>query len=74
MEKKKISLWPSGLTLFIFLVCAIIAWFDPTDRSTHLRFYLYGAGCVSATAGLIMRIREKNRTNSDGRQNTEEDC
>jgi len=60
MNKQKINLWLSGLSCLIFLACAIIAWFDSTDRSTHLRFYIYCIGLVSATTGLILSFRHKN--------------
>jgi hypothetical protein len=59
MNKRKTGIGLSGLSCLLFLACALQAWFDATDRSTHLRVYIYSAGFVIATTGLILRVRGK---------------
>ena len=59
MSKRKIDIWSSGLMCLLFLICALQAWFDATDRSTHLRFYVYSVGFALATTRLILTVRGK---------------
>jgi hypothetical protein len=59
MNRRKIKQWSPVVMLVLFLICALQAWFDPTDRSTHLRAYIYSFGVVLSTIALIQVIRRK---------------
>ena len=59
MNRRKRDLWFFILMGSLFLISLIQALTDPTDRPTHLRAYIYGAGLLLMIVALALKTRNR---------------
>ena len=59
MRKRRKDFPIYGVMVALFTACLIQALLDPTDKATHLRAYIYGAGALVAVSGLVLKLRNK---------------
>jgi hypothetical protein len=59
MRERKTRLGFFVATALIFLASLIVALFDPADRPSHVRAYIYGAGVLIGLLGMFLTIRRK---------------
>jgi hypothetical protein len=59
MNKRKRKYWANGTVWALFLVGFIYALVDPTDRQTHLRACIYGAGLLVSGFGLVLQLKRR---------------
>jgi hypothetical protein len=60
MSSRKRDLWYYITMIVVSAAALAVAAFDPADRPTHLRAYIYVLLLLLTVAGLIAKLRGKN--------------